>query len=125
MPAAESNTGQVNEMARTLIDLEYRRHVRRYPCVVAVRRGVVKDCLPPVQACHVLHSGFGGKDVPDHYNLWPGCVVHHSEQHHIGRESFDKKYEFSVREIAERVGREILEGVEFPDEPYGVKVAHL
>ena len=110
---------------RTKIDHAYRAQVRAYPCAVAVQTGVVSECLPPVEACHVDHSGFGGKDVLDHYNLWPGCVMHHSEQHTIGHKSFDGKYEFSVREIAQRVGREILEGEDFTEEPYGVEVAHL
>ena len=111
-------------MARTLIDHAYRARIRQYPCVVAVQTGIVSECIPPVQACHVDHSGMGGKNVPDRGNLWPGCAEHHGE-HHQGRKSFELRRGFSLRRIAKRLQREIEDGVEFPDEPYGVKVAHL
>ncbi len=109
---------------RTLIDHAYRRRIRAKPCAVAVVLVRADECERPVQACHDNHSGMGGKDVPDHYNLWPGCGKHHAEDH-SGRETMEAKYGFSVTEVCQRLGREILEGLDFFDEPYGVEVAHL
>lgn len=112
-------------MSRTLIDHVYRARVRELPCVVAVALGRVGECLFRVQACHRDHSGMGGKDVPDHGNLWPGCVKHHGESHTIGRETFEAKYELDLKAICVRIEDEIENGVEFPDEAWGVEVAHL
>ena len=111
---------------RTLIDHEYRARVRLLPCVVAVALGRVSECLFRVQACHLNHSGMGGKDVPDHGNLWPGCVWHHEEYHKIWRDAFEAKYGIgSLKVICLRIQDQIENGVDFPDEPYGVEVAHL
>lgn len=113
---------------RTLVDQAYRRRIRAKPCAAAVGRGRIPDapddCEGKVQACHDKHSGMGGKDVPDHYNLWPGCKKHHAEDHR-GRRAMEEKYGFNVTEVSQRLGREILEGLDFFDEPYGAAVAHL
>ena len=109
---------------RTLIDHAYRAQVRRLPCVVAVALVRVGECLFRVQACHRDHSGMGGKDVPDHGNLWPGCAKHHDEYHN-GSETFESKYDVDLKAICLRIEDQITNGVEFPEEPWGVEVAHL
>ena len=110
---------------RTLVDLDYRARVRLLPCVVAVALGRVTECLFLVQFCHLDHSGMGGKDVPDVGNGWPGCLKHHDEYHNIWRKAFEAKYRIDLKAICVRIADEILNGVEFPDQPYGVEVAHL
>ena len=109
---------------RTLIDHAYRRRIRAKPCAVAVVLERVDECLFRVQACHRDHSGMGGKDVPDHGNMWPGCAKHHDEYHN-GSETFERKYVLDLRAICLQIEDEIMNGVEFPDEPWGVEVAHL
>ncbi len=109
---------------RTLIDHVYRARVRRLPCVVAVALVRVSECLYSVQFCHLDHSGMGGKDVPDRGNGFPGCGKHHDEYHN-GSETFERKYVLDLRAICLRIEDQIMNGVEFPDEPWGVEVAHL
>ncbi len=110
---------------RTLIDLAYRARVRLLPCVVAVALVRVSECLFSVQFCHLDHSGMGGKDVPDRGNGFPGCLKHHDEYHNIWQEAFEAKYRLDLRAICLQIEDEIVNGVEFPDEPWGVAVAHL
>ena len=109
---------------RTLIDHAYRLRIRAKPCAIAVALGRVDECEGAVEACHDKHSGMGGKDVPDHYNLWPGCREHHDEDHN-GRQSMEEKYGFGVTEVCQQLGREILDGLDFFDKPWGVEIAHL
>ncbi len=112
---------------RTLIDFVYRRYIRSKPCIVAVALGRVDECEHGVQACHRDHSGMGGKDVPDHGNLFPACGLHHGEEHSpkMGRKAFEAKYGLDIDAVCAQLEHEDVNGVEWPDEPWGAAVAHL
>ncbi len=106
---------------RTLIDHAYRRRIRALPCVVAVFLGRLDQCAFDVQACHFNHSGMGGKDVPDHGNLWPGCLKHHDESHN-GIKTFQRKYRIDLKAVCLRLEDQIANGVQFPREAWGLAV---
>ncbi len=119
---------------RTLIDHAYREFIRGHPCVVAVETGSAADCKFRMCACHFHHSGMGGKNVPDHGNLWPGCHKHHMESHG-GVKTFQRKYQLHLHRddyldddspgVCEQLLDEFLHGAAFINGPYGAEVAHL
>jgi len=86
-----------------LRDDAYRDYIRSNPCAIAVRLSSFAECLFKVQCCHVKHAGMGGTYVPDHGNLWPGCGGHHQEQHNSGVDTFQRKYDINLCDVARRM----------------------
>lgn len=61
-------------------------------------------CNGKIEAAHVRRGTDGGVGMKpgDNWCL-PLCSEHHAEQHRIGEQSFEKKYRFSMKRIAERL----------------------
>lgn len=80
----------------------YLQWVRGHNCVCAETDPT--GCEGKIQAAHVRRGTDGGIGMKpsDCYSL-PLCSSHHGEQHRIGEQSFEKKYRFSMRQVADRL----------------------
>jgi hypothetical protein len=75
--------------------------VRTLPCIAA---GDTTPCIGSVQAHHVRERTGGGMGLkPPSQWCIPICAGHHSELHTSGARTFERKYDVSCREIAERI----------------------
>jgi len=71
--------------------------VRGHECVVSNSM-----CAGNIEACHVRSGTDGGMGVkPSDRYVFPGCTVHHAEQHRIGEQQFARKYSINLRQIAD------------------------
>ena len=63
-------------------------------------------CGGKIEAAHVRRGTDGGIGMKpgDNFSL-PLCSNHHAEQHCIGEQSFEKKYRFSMLQVADRLWR--------------------
>jgi hypothetical protein len=71
---------------RRVQSADYLKFVRLHSCLV-------KQCWRKPSAHHVRFDGQGGlgTKVPD-YQTVPLCVLHHKEEHDLGRDRFEEKY---------------------------------
>ena len=95
----------------TVRDEEFRHWVSRHPCVVSngdceyARYEVATEGDFVSDPCHYYTERNHGDEL-----LFPGCRVHHAEQHTIGIESFARKYGLKLLEICERLRWQFLHG---------------
>ena len=99
-----------------MTDAEYEDIVRALPCLVYVRGRDPSPCKGRVQFCHRKHSGMGGKAVPSIGNGWPGCMGHHAESHHMGKDSFAERYGFDMLVVVGEIESDIRDGSIFVEE---------
>ena len=59
------------------------------------------ECVGPVEAHHVRARGAGGGDEA----VVPLCVQHHQEVHALGRDTFAKRYDVDLAEVAAALWR--------------------
>lgn len=63
-------------------------------------------CSGKVRACHVRIGTDGGIGMKPGDNwTFSACDGHHAEQHQIGEKSFEAKYRFKLKDIAETTWR--------------------
>jgi len=74
--------------------LEY---IRTLPCAIG------NDCFGQVVPAHTRRRTNGGMSMKpgDNWTI-PLCDKHHSLQHRIGEQSFEKMFGISMKEIAEK-----------------------
>lgn len=70
--------------------------VRQHECCVP-------GCVArPIEVAHVRRGSDGGMGKkPSDWNVLSLCRDHHSEQHRIGEESFEKRYRIDMRALAD------------------------
>jgi len=63
-------------------------------------------CEGKIEAAHVRRGTDGGvgSKPGDNFSI-PLCSNHHREQHTIGEQSFEKRYRFSMLQVADRLWR--------------------
>ena len=92
------------------IDEAYRTWIRGRQCLIAGRAprwvSLHNRCEGVTQAAHIRSRGAGGAD---HQNLLPLCVLHHHEQHEIGKLSFEARYTLSLRDEAASLWKRFVE----------------
>jgi hypothetical protein len=61
----------------------------------------------PIEVAHVRNgSGAGLAQKPDDWNTISLCRDHHSEQHRIGEESFEKRHGISMAALAREFAKQ-------------------
>ena len=69
--------------------------VRQHTCIVPGCDG------RPIEAMHVRKSGNGGIGMkPGDGFTVSGCSAHHSEQHRIGEDAFERKYDVDLLKLS-------------------------
>lgn len=82
----------------------YLAFVRRHHCTCVEIDPT--GCGGEIEAAHVRRGTDGGIGMkPSDCYALPLCSEHHAEQHRIGEQSFEKKYRFSMRQVADRLWR--------------------
>jgi hypothetical protein len=70
-------------------------------------------CGGEIEAAHVRRGTDGGIGMkPSDCYALPLCSEHHAEQHRIGEQSFEKKYRFAMRQVADRLWKMWTTGTE-------------
>lgn len=70
-------------------------------------------CEGGMEAAHVRRGTDGGIGMkPSDCYALPLCSSHHAEQHRIGEQSFEKKYRFAMKTVADRMWRRWLSTTE-------------
>lgn len=71
--------------------------VRKLPCLVG------QGCYGCIEAAHARSRGAGGT----RRDLVPLCFAHHSEQHRIGRQSFELKHGLNLADTARQIAADL------------------
>jgi len=87
------------------------KFVRGYNCACVETDPT--GCGGKIEAAHVRRGTDGGIGLKpsDRYAI-PLCSEHHAEQHRIGEQSFEAKYRFKMRQVADRIWRKWLTSTE-------------
>ena len=81
--------------------------VRRHHCTCVELDPT--GCDGEIEAAHVRRGTDGGVGMkPSDCYALPLCREHHAEQHRIGEQSFERKYLFYMRAVADRIWRKWL-----------------
>lgn len=63
-------------------------------------------CEGEIEAAHVRRGTDGGVGMkPSDCYALPLCSGHHGEQHRTGEQTFEKKYRFAMKSVADRLWR--------------------
>lgn len=76
--------------------------VRGFVCAASVKDP--EGCGGKIEAAHTRTGTDGGTSLkPSDCWALPLCSKHHAEQHRIGERSFETKYGFKMKDVAERL----------------------
>lgn len=79
--------------------------IRRHTCIVTLSK-LHDDCRGPICSCHYRTAANSGTAIkPASWWTWPGCDRHHTEQHTIGQDAFEKKYGLDLSELCREFAR--------------------